>query len=107
MFIPAALAFFFAAILQWRLLGRLEKFLTRLERDRVEGEEKAENRRLTAQNKNALNSVEALKTVAMNNRNQDVPGIVAVRVSLKSDLRKRLPDWSLSLLLADAFPCLG
>ena len=68
-FIPAALAFVFGAILQWRLMERQEKFLTKLENDRAASDEKAEARRLNAEAVNASRQIEAQKKIAMEGRN--------------------------------------
>lgn len=71
-FIPAALAFIFGAILQWRLMVRQEKFQERMEAKRDEQEAAAEQRRLGAERANVAKAVEAQKKIAMDNRNFEV-----------------------------------
>ena len=68
-FLAAALAFVFGAILQWRLMVRQEKFQEKMEARRDAQEEKAEQRRLDAERRNTAAQVAAQKQIAMDNRN--------------------------------------
>ena len=82
-FLDAALAFVFGAILQWRLMVRQEKFQEKMEARRDAQEEKAEQRRLDAERRNTAAQVAAQKQIAMDNRNFEARDRIRDRIKFR------------------------